>query len=56
MVWAKGYTELLDLMARHMRARGDAGRVAMDCYGTGEDLEAVRGCAWGLGLQCPVLC
>ncbi|EFN54763.1 hypothetical protein CHLNCDRAFT_31413 [Chlorella variabilis] len=39
VVWAKGYTELLDLMTKHCRAHGD---VAMDCYGTGEDLEAVR--------------
>ena len=38
VVWAKGYTELLDLMAKHSAAYGD---VAMDCYGTGEDLEAV---------------
>lgn len=40
VVWAKGYTELLDLMTKHCRAHGD---VAMDCYGTGEDLEAVSG-------------
>jgi hypothetical protein len=38
VVWAKGYTELLDLMTRHSRSHGG---VDMDCYGTGEDLEAV---------------
>lgn len=38
VVWAKGYTELLDLMTKHCSAHGE---VDMDCYGTGEDLEAV---------------
>lgn len=36
-VWAKGYTELLDLLAARK-----AHDVHVDCYGTGEDLEAVR--------------
>lgn len=40
VVWAKGYTELLELMTKHCSAHGD---VDMDCYGTGEDLEAVSG-------------
>ena len=38
MVWAKGYTELLDLMTKHSSTHNN---VEMDCYGTGEDLEAV---------------
>lgn len=36
-VWAKGYTELLDLLTTR-----NAHDVHVDCYGTGEDLEAVR--------------
>ena len=42
-MWAKGYTELLDLMAKHTQEHGN---VQMDCYGTGEDLEAVSRCCW----------
>jgi hypothetical protein len=44
-VWAKGYTELLDLLSKEEAQTGAArggGAVAVDCYGTGEDLEAVR--------------
>lgn len=44
VVWGKGYTELLELMTKHTTAHGD---VAMDCYGTGEDLQAVS-CRAGL--------
>jgi digalactosyldiacylglycerol synthase len=35
-VWAKGYTELLNLLSTAPPG------VAVDCYGTGEDLDAVR--------------
>ena len=35
-VWAKGYTELLDLMEQHRKS--DAPRMYVDCYGAGEDL------------------
>lgn len=38
-IWAKGYTELLDLMDKHKR-RGEA-PLDIDCYGSGEDLDAV---------------
>lgn len=43
-VWAKGYTELLDLLSQHQGSVAAEGKeaVAVDCYGTGEDLEAVR--------------
>ena len=38
-VWAKGYTELLSLLESH-RSAGNTEH-AIDCYGNGEDLEAV---------------
>jgi hypothetical protein len=38
-IWAKGYTELLDLMDRHKK-RGEE-KLHIDCYGSGEDLDAV---------------
>ena len=38
-IWAKGYTELLDLMDKHTR-RGEE-KLHIDCYGSGEDLDAV---------------
>lgn len=40
VVWAKGYTELLELLSKHHHSAEVP--VHMDCYGTGEDLEAVR--------------
>eukprot|EP00891_Asterochloris_glomerata_P002161 jgi/Astpho2/2161/e_gw1.00040.194.1_t len=39
-VWAKGYTELLALMEKR-RAAGKED-ITLDCYGNGEDLEAVK--------------
>ena len=39
-IWAKGYTELLDLMDKH-KVRGEPS-MQVDCYGSGEDLEEVR--------------
>lgn len=39
-IWAKGYTELLDLMDKHKR-RGEP-VLMVDCYGSGEDLDDVR--------------
>ena len=41
MVWGKGYTELLELLSKHHQSGEQT--VHMDCYGTGEDLEAVSG-------------
>lgn len=38
-VWAKGYTELLSLLDSHRTAGHDEHHI--DCYGNGEDLEAV---------------
>ena len=35
-VWAKGYTELLDLLSSSPQ------KIPVDCFGAGEDLEAVR--------------
>lgn len=42
-VWAKGYTELLSLLESH-RTAGNPEH-AIDCYGNGEDLEAVSSCS-----------
>ena len=59
VVWAKGYTELLELMTRHHggsegSGEGQRAQVAMDCYGTGEDLEAVcGGSGWDGGRRHP---
>ena len=39
-VWAKGYTELLSLLESH-RTAGKT-EYAIDCFGNGEDLAAVR--------------
>lgn len=39
-VWAKGYTELLDLLSQHAKTTSEP--VAVDCFGTGEDLDSVR--------------
>ena len=39
----QGYTELLDLVARHTAAEGGPDKApAIDCYGNGEDLPAVE--------------
>jgi len=42
-IWAKGYTELLALMDADHAAAGRADPVHVDCYGSGEDLDEVRG-------------
>ena len=38
-IWAKGYTELLDLMDKHKQRNEN--HMYIDCYGSGEDLEEV---------------
>ena len=40
-VWAKGYGELLDLVDKHTHMNGRE-LLEVDCYGAGEDLEAVK--------------
>lgn len=40
-VWAKGYTELLDLMGQHTQREGKDKPPIIDCYGNGEDLQEV---------------
>lgn len=40
VLWAKGYTELVDLMKEHKKREGT--HPVVDCYGNGEDLSAVR--------------
>lgn len=39
-VWAKGYTELIELLSENKERLGDG--VSVDCYGTGEDLQDVK--------------
>lgn len=39
VVWAKGYTELVDLMKQHAAREGSQPHI--DCYGNGEDLADV---------------
>lgn len=39
-VWAKGYTELIDLLSQNKEQLGH--EVTVDCYGTGEDLNDVK--------------
>lgn len=43
MLWAKGYTELVELMGRHAAAEGSQPHI--DCYGNGEDLADVAATA-----------
>ena len=43
-IWAKGYTELLNLMERDARSQPDTTHV--DCFGYGDDLDEVR--EWAL--------
>ena len=51
VVWAKGYTELLELLSKHHHSAEVP--VHLDCYGTGEDLAAVRA---RVGLQAALAC
>jgi hypothetical protein len=39
VVWAKGYTELVDLLGKHAAREGSQPHI--DCYGNGEDLADV---------------
>lgn len=39
VVWAKGYTELVDLLKQHAAREGSQPHI--DCYGNGEDLADV---------------
>eukprot|EP00983_Pelagomonas_calceolata_P047303 1140566-Pelagomonas_calceolata.AAC.7 len=45
VLWAKGYTELLDRLNEHERRTGE--HVPVDVYGTGPDAK-VRGCGCGV--------
>ncbi|XP_062219256.1 digalactosyldiacylglycerol synthase 1, chloroplastic-like [Phragmites australis] len=48
MVWAKGYKELIDLMAKH---KNDLEGFKLDVYGSGEDSEEVQSTARKLDLS-----
>ncbi|KAG2272257.1 hypothetical protein Bca4012_074527 [Brassica carinata] len=48
MVWAKGYRELIDLMAKH---KSDLGSFNLDVYGNGEDAVEVQRAAQKLDLS-----
>ncbi|CAH8323303.1 unnamed protein product [Eruca vesicaria subsp. sativa] len=48
MVWAKGYRELIDLMAKH---KSDLGSFDLDVYGNGEDAVEVQRAAQKLDLN-----
>lgn len=48
MVWAKGYKELIDLLAKH---KSDLGGFKLDVYGNGEDANEVRYAARRLNLN-----
>ena len=43
VLWAKGYTELVELMGRHAAREGSQPHI--DCYGNGEDLADVAATA-----------
>jgi digalactosyldiacylglycerol synthase len=48
MVWAKGYRELVDLLAKH---KSDLEGFKLDVYGSGEDSQEVRSTARKLDLN-----
>jgi len=48
MVWAKGYRELIDLMAKH---KSDLDGYKLDVYGSGEDSQEVQSTARKLDLS-----
>lgn len=48
MVWAKGYKELIDLMAKH---KHDLEGFKLDVYGNGEDSQEVQSAAKKLELN-----
>ena len=48
MVWAKGYKELIDLMAKH---KNDLEGFNLDVYGTGQDSHEVKTTASSLKLN-----
>lgn len=48
MVWAKGYRELIDLLAKH---RNDLDGFKLDVYGNGEDSQEVQSTAKKLNLN-----
>ncbi len=39
MLWAKGYTELLDRLNEHTQRTGES--IAVDVYGSGPDLKVI---------------
>lgn len=49
VVWAKGYTELLDRLKEHSTRSGD--QVLVDVFGTGPDLQVRHGGLGGLYLE-----
>lgn len=48
MVWAKGYRELIDLLAKH---KSDLDGFKVDVYGNGEDANEVQSTAKSLDLN-----
>lgn len=48
MVWAKGYGELIELLAKHKQ---DLNGFNLDCYGNGEDAHEVQSTARSLNLN-----
>ena len=48
MVWAKGYKELINLLAKHRR---DLGGFKLDVFGNGEDANEVQSTAKRLDLN-----
>ncbi|XP_047257680.1 digalactosyldiacylglycerol synthase 1, chloroplastic-like [Capsicum annuum] len=48
MVWAKGYRELIDLLAKH---KSDLDDFNMDVFGNGEYAHEVQTIAWTLNLN-----
>lgn len=48
MVWAKGYRELIDLLANH---KSDLDGFKLDVFGNGEDAQEVRSAATRLNLN-----
>ena len=46
LMWAKGFTEMLDMLSHHKRSTGEA--LPVDAFGSGPDADQVRAASHGI--------